>query len=159
MQRAAIDLWSTSEFDLDRLQTGPQQYLILKSQHPDILPSLFFFSLQNAGRVTLGRSWQSRPSQIIPIFFDRGVFCEWDIKRQCHHSWGGVEGLSSVRGDNTSQITAGSLCLCLGPRGVSPHWLCSSAQTSGAQEEMASGEGSNISLISGSCGEAVQQDF
>lgn len=80
MQRAAIDLWSTSEFDLDRLQTGPQQYLILKSQHPDILPSLFFFSLQNAGRVTLGRSWQSRPSQIIPIFFDRGVFASGTLK-------------------------------------------------------------------------------
>lgn len=49
MQKAGIDLPSTSNFVLDRLQGSPQQFLMLHLSHPAPPP------LQNACRVTLRR--------------------------------------------------------------------------------------------------------
>lgn len=50
MQKAGIDLRSTSNFVLDRLQGSPQQFLMLHLSHPAPPPPL-----QNASRVTLRR--------------------------------------------------------------------------------------------------------
>lgn len=116
MQKAGIDLWSTSNLVLDRLQASPQQFLMLHLLHPALSSTKCWpwGEVENTGL------------QINPIFFHTGfICCLWDIKRQCHN-WAGVEGLSIVGRDNSFRLLLGKLSLCLEPRGVSPCCPCSS---------------------------------
>lgn len=58
MQRAGIDLWSTSNFVLDPLQARPRQFLMLWLSHPAFLfPFSFFFFLTSSH--FFSKCWQS----------------------------------------------------------------------------------------------------
>lgn len=117
MQKAGIDLPSTSNFVLDRLQGSPQQFLMLHLSHPAPPPPPPGKCLQSDLEETLDRVGP----QINPIPFDSGHIGKRDIKGQCHRIRAGVAGSSCAARNGGFPITAGGggLRLCLKPRGVS----------------------------------------
>lgn len=76
MQRAGIDLWSTSNFVLDILQASPQQFLMLQLSYP----APFFPA--KCWQSDLEERVDSVVPQINPISFDSGHIGLWNIKRR-----------------------------------------------------------------------------